>query len=110
MTSTTSGQINVNAPAYVKNKRLIEWVGEVAALTKPDAIRWCDGSQAEYDELCELLVSAGVFKRLNPAKRKNSFLASTGNLLISIFFPSNCIFQNEFNTIKYSKSTVYVCI
>lgn len=75
MTSTTSGQINVNAPAYVKNKRLIEWVGEVAALTKPDAIRWCDGSQAEYDELCELLVSAGVFKRLNPAKRKNSFLA-----------------------------------
>ncbi len=75
MTSTTSGQLNVNAPAYVKNKRLIEWVGEVAALTKPDAIRWCDGSQAEYDELCELLVKAGVFKRLNPAKRKNSFLA-----------------------------------
>ena len=75
MTSTTSGQINVNAPAYVKNKRLIEWVSEVAALTKPDAIRWCDGSQAEYDELCELLVKAGVFKRLNPAKRKNSFLA-----------------------------------
>jgi len=75
MTSTTSGQINVNAPAYVKNKRLIEWVAEVAALTKPDAIRWCDGSQAEYDELCELLVKAGVFKRLNPAKRKNSFLA-----------------------------------
>ena len=75
MTSTTSGQININAPAYVKNKRLIEWVGEVAALTKPDAIRWCDGSQAEYDELCELLVKAGVFKRLNPAKRKNSFLA-----------------------------------
>ncbi|WP_114636169.1 phosphoenolpyruvate carboxykinase (GTP) [Polynucleobacter necessarius] len=75
MTSTTSGQINVNAPAYVKNKRLIEWVGEVAALTKSDAIRWCDGSQAEYDELCELLVKAGVFKRLNPAKRKNSFLA-----------------------------------
>ena len=75
MTSAISGEINVNAPAYVKNKRLIEWVGEVAALTKPDAIRWCDGSQAEYDELCELLVSAGVFKRLNPAKRKNSFLA-----------------------------------
>ena len=75
MTSTTGGQINVNAPAYVKNKRLIEWVGEVAALTKPDAIRWCDGSQAEYDEFCELLVKAGVFKRLNPAKRKNSFLA-----------------------------------
>ena len=75
MTTATADQIHVNAPAYVKNKRLIEWVGEVAALTKPDAIRWCDGSQAEYDELCELLVKAGVFKRLNPAKRKNSFLA-----------------------------------
>ena len=71
----TTDTIDVNAPAYVKNKRLIEWVAEVAALTKPDAIRWCDGSQAEYDELCELLVKAGVFKRLNPAKRKNSFLA-----------------------------------
>jgi phosphoenolpyruvate carboxykinase (GTP) len=67
--------IDVNAPEYVRNKRLIEWVAEVAALTKPDAIHWCDGSQAEYDELCELLVKAGVFKRLNPAKRKNSFLA-----------------------------------
>ena len=67
--------IDLNAPAYVKNTRLIEWVEEVATLTKPDAIHWCDGSQAEYDELCELLVKAGVFKRLNPAKRKNSFLA-----------------------------------
>jgi phosphoenolpyruvate carboxykinase (GTP) len=75
MTSTASSQTNVNVPAYVKNERLIKWVAEVAALTKPDAIRWCDGSQAEYDELCELLVKAGVFKRLNPAKRKNSFLA-----------------------------------
>jgi len=75
MTTATSGQINVNAPAYVKNQGLIEWVGEIAALTKPDHIRWCDGSQSEYDELCELLVQAGVFKRLNPAKRKNSFLA-----------------------------------
>ena len=60
MTTATSGQVNVNAPAYVKNKGLIEWVGEMAALTKPDHIRWCDGSQAEYDELCELLVQAGV--------------------------------------------------
>ena len=75
MTTATADQIDANAPAYVKNKQLIEWVGQVASLTKPDAIHWCDGSQAEYDELCELLVKAGVFKRLNPAKRKNSFLA-----------------------------------
>jgi len=75
MALTTSNLISVNPPAYVKNQRLIEWVSDIADLTKPDAIRWCDGSQAEYDELCELLVKAGVFKRLNPAKRKNSFLA-----------------------------------
>ena len=75
MTTVAADQIDANAPAYVKNKQLIEWVGEIAALTKPDAIHWCDGSQAEYDEFCELLVGAGVFKRLNPSKRKNSFLA-----------------------------------
>ena len=75
MTTAAADQIDANAPAYVKNKQLIEWVGEIAALTTPDAIHWCDGSQAEYDEFCELLVKAGVFKRLNPSKRKNSFLA-----------------------------------
>jgi len=75
MTTSTNGQINVNAPDYVKNTKLIQWVADIAALTKPDSIHWCDGSQTEYDKLCELLVAAGVFKRLNPAKRKNSFLA-----------------------------------
>ena len=75
MTTVSNGQISVNAPDYVKNQQLIEWVADIAALTKPDSIHWCDGSQSEYDELCELLVKAGVFKRLNPAKRKNSFLA-----------------------------------
>ncbi len=44
--------INTNAPEYVKNQKLIQWVADVAALTKPDKIRWCDGSQAEYDEFC----------------------------------------------------------
>lgn len=67
--------INTNVPEYVKNQKLIQWVADVAALTKPDNIRWCDGTQTEYDEFCELLVSKGVFKRLNPTKRKNSFLA-----------------------------------
>ena len=75
MSTVDISQVNVNAPAYVKNNQLIQWVAEVAALTQPDKIHWCDGSQAEYDSLCELLVKAGVFKRLNPAKRKNSFLA-----------------------------------
>jgi phosphoenolpyruvate carboxykinase (GTP) len=71
----THDAISVTAPEYVKNQKLIEWVAEVAALTTPDNIHWCDGSQAEYDRLCDLMVAAGSFKRLNPAKRKNSFLA-----------------------------------
>ncbi len=63
------------APAYVKNTRLLAWVDDMAALTQPDAIYWCDGSQDEYAQLCQQLVAAGTFKQLNPAKRPNSFLA-----------------------------------
>ena len=66
---------DVQAPAYVKNARLIAWVAQMAALCKPERIHWCDGSQQEYDSLCQRLVEAGTFKRLNPAKRPNSFLA-----------------------------------
>lgn len=67
----------VNAPAYVKHARLVAWVTEMAALCKPAAIHWCDGSDAEYDTLCELLVTAGSFIKLNPKKRPNSYLAWT---------------------------------
>ncbi|MDO8285716.1 MAG: phosphoenolpyruvate carboxykinase (GTP) [Rhodoferax sp.] len=67
--------LNLNAPSYVKNPKLIAWVADMAALTKPAAIYWCDGSEEEYQRLCQQLVDGGTFKKLNPAKRPNSFLA-----------------------------------
>ncbi|MDF3887207.1 phosphoenolpyruvate carboxykinase (GTP) [Cupriavidus basilensis] len=72
---TMQGTPALNVPAWVKHQKLIAWVAEFAALAKPDNIHWCDGSQEEYDRLCEQMVAAGTMKRLNPAKRKNSFLA-----------------------------------
>ena len=57
------------------NTRLLEWVEEIAALTKPDRVEWCDGSDAEWLRLTELMVESGVFIRLNPQIRPNSFLA-----------------------------------
>ena len=65
----------LNAPSWVTNQRLREWVAEVAALTQPDRIHWCDGSPAENEALLDQMVAAGTLKRLNPAKRPNSYLA-----------------------------------
>lgn len=69
--------LTIQAPSYVKNARLIAWVADMAALCKPDRVEWCDGSQEEYERLCQLLVDGGTFKKLNPAKRPNSFLANS---------------------------------
>ena len=75
MNSPVMQGLNLNTPAYVKNARLIAWVADMVALCKPASVVWCDGSDAEYDRLCQQLVDAGTFKRLDPAKRPNSFLA-----------------------------------
>ena len=58
-----------------RHDTLLQWIEEVKLLCQPDAVRWCDGSQAEYDEMCALLVANGTFIKLNEAKRPNSFLA-----------------------------------
>jgi phosphoenolpyruvate carboxykinase (GTP) len=67
--------LNLQTPAFVKNAKLIAWVADMAALCKPERIHWCDGSQQEYDALCQQLVDAGTFKKLDAAKRPNSYLA-----------------------------------
>jgi phosphoenolpyruvate carboxykinase (GTP) len=54
---------------------LVRWVDEIAALTTPDQVHWCDGSDEEYAALCQQLVEAGTFTPLDPDRRPNSFLA-----------------------------------
>ena len=75
MNSPVMQGLDLNTPAFVKNARLIAWVADMAALCQPARIHWCDGSQAEYDALCQQLVDAGTFRKLNESKRPNSFLA-----------------------------------
>ncbi len=57
------------------NQTLITWVDEIAELTKPASIHWCDGSAEEYERMCQTLVDAGTFQKLSDAKRPNSYLA-----------------------------------
>jgi phosphoenolpyruvate carboxykinase (GTP) len=65
----------IAAEAPTTNKKLLDWVGEIADLTQPDAVYWCDGSAEEYDRLAQALIDAGTFERLSEAKRPSSYLA-----------------------------------
>jgi phosphoenolpyruvate carboxykinase (GTP) len=61
--------------AATTNQKLLSWVDEWAGICQPDSVQWCDGSEAEREALCDQLVAAGTFERLNEAKRPNSYLA-----------------------------------
>ena len=65
----------VRGGAPTRNTRLLKWVDEIAALTQPDRIYWCDGSDAESERLCAELGAAGTMKKLNEKLRPNSDLA-----------------------------------
>ncbi len=65
----------IAAAAPTTHAKLLDWVGEIADLTQPDAVQWCDGSAGEYDSLAQTLIEAGTFERLSDAKRPNSYLA-----------------------------------
>ena len=73
MSESTATRPDQEAPTH--HARLRAWVEEVASLTQPAAIHWCDGSPEEYDALCQELVEQGTFERLSDAKRPSSYLA-----------------------------------
>jgi phosphoenolpyruvate carboxykinase (GTP) len=70
---------DIAAPPVIptQHKELISWVNEIAELTQPDSVVWCDGSEAEYERLCGELVANGTFKKLDPIKRPNSYYAAS---------------------------------
>ena len=72
-----SATMTAELSAPTRHKRLLAWVNEIAALTEPARVYWCDGSDAEWKQLTDELVAAGTLKRLNPAMRPNSFYAAS---------------------------------
>src|SRR5271169_2007364 len=75
MSAVPLRQAFLSAPSTVRHQALIQWVERIAQLTGPEQVIWCDGSAAEYERLCEQMVATGTLRRLNSAKRPNSYLA-----------------------------------
>lgn len=75
MNPSSSAVAGLNAPSFVQHPRLLSWVADMVTLCKPERVYWCDGSEDEYKRLCEQLVQAGIFIKLNAAKRPESYLA-----------------------------------
>ncbi|MBK8254709.1 MAG: phosphoenolpyruvate carboxykinase (GTP) [Polyangiaceae bacterium] len=73
--SETAAAGNIPFPEHLQNQKVRDWIRDVAALCKPDKVYFCDGTDEEYDRLCHLMVESGTFRRLNPEKRPNSYLA-----------------------------------
>jgi len=65
----------MNTPNNLKHEKLYVWVDDMVALCKPDNVVWCEGSDEEYDRMCQTLVDAGTFTKLNEQKRPNSYIA-----------------------------------
>ena len=66
MNSPVMQGLNLNTPSYVKHAKLIAWVADMAALTKPANIHWCDGSEEEYARLCQQLVDCLLYTSPSP--------------------------------------------
>jgi len=75
MSAVLSDRYSSALPPFVRHRKLIAWVAEIARLTQPDHVVWANGSESEYDRLCADMVRAGTLRRLNSIKRPNSFLA-----------------------------------
>jgi phosphoenolpyruvate carboxykinase (GTP) len=73
--STTDDTSKKSAPT--SHAGILSWVNEVAELTQPNRVHWCDGSDEEWNSLTEALVASGTFVRLDPETKPNSFWAAT---------------------------------
>src|SRR5690348_6529603 len=74
---TSNALASTPSSAPTTHRRLLAWVSEVVELTQPADVRWCDGSDAEWDELTAELVAAGTLVQLDPQAKPNSFYART---------------------------------